>query len=493
MWVSERKHFCLKFCRYRIIKTNILIIGSGIGGCVLARGLAASDCEVTILESGARAHALPYQDECSYVAQDSNLLFTRGSGFGGSTNFWHNGLLRLSPKDFLPKNDQLEWKLPFLDIEQHYEEAETLLTNFRTPILIGEQLDSEMKGFANTKKLFGRNTIRYLVSPINAKVYVENDKNIKTQFDCKEIKLALDGNKIVGVEYYQHGIQVRLACDILVLACGGIGTPALLLGAQNKNSFQNENIGKFLQDHISSTPLRIRFKSTKDIKSFYEKVPGGFTRRGITFYDPASELNHIAYPRLALTFREASHSQELRKKLIAVRHSFLNYRDWFELLKNLDLLIEAASHKFNLSFPTNILNFNMVSEQKNLAKRRVEVIDGRLKIYWDVNLEERESIRTFCAKLVESFSDQVQRVVLSAADSIPFTACAHHSGTMRISDSPNTGVVDSNLKMFDFENVYVCDGSVLPRTGYANTGLTIASLAIRLSKHIGSPSYPLRL
>jgi choline dehydrogenase-like flavoprotein len=178
------------------------------------------------------------------------------------------------------------------------------------------------------------------------------------------------------------------------------------------------------------------------------------------------------------------HSTELRKKLVAVRHSLLSYRDWLGLLKSSDLLIEAASHKFNFNFPTKILSFNIVSEQMNMVSRRIQIDNNQLKLYWDFNARERESVRKFCATLVDAFPGEVQNVIISSAKSIPFTACAHHSGTMRMSSSSLTGVVDSNLKMFGFNNTYVCDGSVLPRTGYANTGLTIASLAIRLARHL---------
>ncbi len=45
-------------------------------------------------------------------------------------------------------------------------------------------------------------------------------------------------------------------------------------------------------------------------------------------------------------------------------------------------------------------------------------------------------------------------------------------------------LVDTNLKLRHFDNVFVCDGSVIQEHSYANTGLTIAQLAFRLAKHI---------
>lgn len=461
---------------------KVIVIGSGIGGCVLSRELLSTAIDITLIEAGSKNSPSPYNDLDAYNNQDSKLMFTRGMGFGGSTNYWHNGLVRISQNDFLNKNNELDWPMPFSEVAHNYDQAEMLLTNFCKPILKNEFTSFKDDDFIINDSHFGSNSIRYISSPVNAKILVQNQ--IKIQFDCKQLKLILADKKVVGIEYYQYGVKVNLACDILVLACGGLGSPALLLSEQNKENFKNKNIGKFLQDHISSTPLRVKFKTIKNIKSFYKKESSGFARKGITFYDSKHELNHIAYPRLALSLRESWHSQELKAKLIAFRHAPLNLKDFLQLLANSDLLLESASHKFNLSFPTKILSFNIVSEQENLASRRIEIIDGRLKICWDVSSKERQSILTFCSKIVESLSGEVQSAILSSPESIPFTACAHHSGTMRMSSNAETGVVDVNLKMFGFDNIYVCDGSVLPRTGYANTGLTIASMAIRLSQYI---------
>ena len=44
----------------------------------------------------------------------------------------------------------------------------------------------------------------------------------------------------------------------------------------------------------------------------------------------------------------------------------------------------------------------------------------------------------------------------------------HHCGTTRMSDSPKYGVVDSNLKLFDAHNVFVCGSSVFPTNGWVN-------------------------
>ena len=56
----------------------------------------------------------------------------------------------------------------------------------------------------------------------------------------------------------------------------------------------------------------------------------------------------------------------------------------------------------------------------------------------------------------------------------------HAGGSMRMSGN-HTGVVDENLRMEAYDNLYVCDISVFPMIPVANPSLTLAALALRLA------------
>jgi len=56
---------------------------------------------------------------------------------------------------------------------------------------------------------------------------------------------------------------------------------------------------------------------------------------------------------------------------------------------------------------------------------------------------------------------------------------AHLMGGAAIGGSPNTGVVDHRLRVFGYDNLWVCDGSVIPANPGVNPSLTIAALAER--------------
>lgn len=67
---------------------------------------------------------------------------------------------------------------------------------------------------------------------------------------------------------------------------------------------------------------------------------------------------------------------------------------------------------------------------------------------------------------------------------------AHEVGTLRMSgetpggEALNDGVVNTDLKFLSYDNLYACDLSVFPSSPAANPTLTLAALAIRLAEHL---------
>lgn len=59
---------------------------------------------------------------------------------------------------------------------------------------------------------------------------------------------------------------------------------------------------------------------------------------------------------------------------------------------------------------------------------------------------------------------------------------AHEVGTLRLGDA--NSVVDADLKFRGYQNLYCCDMSVLPNSPAANPSLTLAALALRLADHL---------
>jgi choline dehydrogenase-like flavoprotein len=73
-------------------------------------------------------------------------------------------------------------------------------------------------------------------------------------------------------------------------------------------------------------------------------------------------------------------------------------------------------------------------------------------------------------------------------------AAGHETGTLRLKrrqaggqDGAEPGwVVDDDLKLRDYQNLYVCDLSIFPVSPAANPSLTLAALAMRLAEHLAT-------
>lgn len=87
--------------------------------------------------------------------------------------------------------------------------------------------------------------------------------------------------------------------------------------------------------------------------------------------------------------------------------------------------------------------------------------------------EARELTRDF-ARIV---GGKPMALITETVTGIPNTA--HILGGCVIADGPESGVVDARQRVFGYENVYICDGSVIPANLGANPSLTIAALAER--------------
>ncbi len=63
-------------------------------------------------------------------------------------------------------------------------------------------------------------------------------------------------------------------------------------------------------------------------------------------------------------------------------------------------------------------------------------------------------------------------------------ATAHCMGGCAMADSPENGVIDSQNRLFGYQNAYVCDGAMLGANLGVNPSLTITALTERAMSFI---------
>jgi hypothetical protein len=107
---------------------------------------------------------------------------------------------------------------------------------------------------------------------------------------------------------------------------------------------------------------------------------------------------------------------------------------------------------------------------------------GRISLSWDISDASVAALDRSLHKLSACLGAELHLPPSGIASRL--WSGAHHAGSCRISLNAETGVVDDDLRVHEQQRIYVCDASVLPSTGASHTGLTIASLAIRLSGHL---------
>jgi choline dehydrogenase-like flavoprotein len=62
----------------------------------------------------------------------------------------------------------------------------------------------------------------------------------------------------------------------------------------------------------------------------------------------------------------------------------------------------------------------------------------------------------------------------------------HQSGTTRMADRPEDGVVDRNLRVWGTSNLHVCSSSVFPTSGQANPTYFTGVFAVRLAQQLAA-------
>ena len=138
----------------------------------------------------------------------------------------------------------------------------------------------------------------------------------------------------------------------------------------------------------------------------------------------------------------------------------------------------------------NVLNIMLEFEADLNEKGKVECESERSEPVVTINRQRLDSdpefskaINDLAAEIRHAFdfpsTDQNQETPRLAG----WGAVAHEVGTMRMDTPHRTGVVDENLKVHGYDNLYVCDLSIFPFSPMANPSLTLTALAMRLGDH----------
>ncbi len=465
---------------------DVIVVGSGAGGGIVAGELAQCGRNVLLLEAGrhltsehfkrweAKAdHDLFWPIRFAPLPGGDVLAFLSGKCVGGSTTIntkvalradahdvdkWHaaTGLTNADGEPFgvdelTPYYDRVENLLGVRERSDWEKSVYTAQAGFRA---LGADLEPvQSYTDANCMRYgsclqgcptdAGKSTMNTYIARALASCPLELRTGVKVERVLVED--TPDGRRAVGVEYVDEGGNRHQArAPIVVAAAGALNTSKLLL----RSGLRNRTIGRYVGLH----PFRLVYGLFDEVQDAHRVYPisahcmqfrhdedGGFLLEASTVMDP------IAF---ATTIRDESGPLWGAPLVDAVR----DYRRWIGVLA-------------------------MVNDENNGSISIDE--NGNERI--EVDFQPSEHVRLEAAM---RFSREV--LLAAGAKRVCWTGIisTHTQGGCRMGDDPTHSAVDRNGESHEVKGLYVGDGALVPRTLSVNPSLTIMALATRLAEHL---------
>lgn len=453
---------------------HCIIIGAGLAGSILAHKVSQF-ASVTVIEGGKKRRP-------PFLVTDTNCPANIdphvGGGIGGSTNLWHNGLINI------PDSNLRTWPVDLIEIKKWL--------NFARPMLGGmprEELEPSYKAMANKFKqlgfdpeLFG-DPLHYPSRRINAWRYLHAGRNARLiKGTVSSVREDMDR---VIVEFDGSSGRKVIEGDCVIISAGGLGTPAILNKSTiNGAPLDTRNVGCFYEDH----PLAFvaEFNAPVEMSylgNFAHESLDGRLRMPLVVHEEGIEFAFFVRP----VFKWATEKKErVRSNLSNLRNNPYSVRNYVKLVSNGGDLIDLLSFKFGMHVKTTRFSLLMVSgiAVNGNVSVHSDSSGGTVFRNWEISSEYVRAADRAIRRIVEKLGGVGSDFEVYTDWASVVQSSAHHSGTARMASCPRDGVCNANNLVFGSNRIYICDGSVIPDSGYANTGLTIAALALRLSNHL---------
>jgi choline dehydrogenase-like flavoprotein len=467
---------------------EVIVVGSGAGGGVVAGELAERGRRVLLLEAGGHYTAADFMRWEARAAHDywwplrfafpagepslGPVTLIGGRCVGGSTTINTKVALRASQRE-LDKWHAASGLIndsggPFSmgDLAPYYDKVERYLG-------VRERTDDwDLKPCVQTAKR-GFEALGATLKPVSA--YTDHNcmqcgsclqgcptnagkSTLNTYIHRNWLKGALtletnafvdrvliEDGEAVGVEYTDAQGQTRTAhAAATVIAAGSLSTPQILM----RSNVPNSNIGKHLGLHpaqfvfgLFDEPQDAHMVApiSGDCLDFAADEDGGFVVEAVTVQDP-----------IGFTVSLCDENGPMwGEPLVATAK---NYRRWVGLL--------------NMSNDDNNASVNLDDNGREFF----------LSDFQPVELARINAAREFSTKVLKAAG--ATQILWSGL------ATTHMQGSCRMGVDPATSVVDTHGQSHEVKRLYVGDSSLHPRTLSVNPSLTIMALACRLAEHL---------
>lgn len=487
---------------------DVLVIGSGAGGGVVAAELAQAGFDVIVVEKGEYLNENQfnsnnllelYQHTLEkggfFLSDDKNLIIGAGSVLGGGTTINYTGLARP------PVHVLQEWA-------EHYQFTDATSPFYQYCLdQVAQQINynkveskTENKNCAlleqGCKKLnysidpYYRNVngcidcsfcylgCRYGAKQDMVKTYLQDafkhGARILVKSYCQKILheqgVAKGASVLVqSQDGKKHDIQIR--AKLVVSAAGSLHTPALLL----RSGLVNPHIGKDLTVHPASLVSSV-------------------------FDEPVNAWHGACMTRVSRQFMDADGSGY--GALIttpAIEPGFISFiHPWISARTHREMMLKFPYSAFFIA-----LARDYYGGQVKLNKQGAPACYYHLHPYDEKHLRQgiaeairiaiaagAKEVRTQNAPLIH-FNPQQDYLpdYLNAIGQIPLNytqslGSAHLMSSCRIAGRPDLGAIKPTGETYEIRNLFVADGSALPTASGVNPMLTILGLAYYIAQQI---------
>lgn len=482
-----------------IIESDIVIVGSGIGGAMVAYSLASRGLNVSLLERGLHMDEALIEsvfNSESFIGHPSIPLIpldfagdiTRSRPVpeveGGLARFYSGVSLRMREKEFE------KWPFDYNEIEPFYSEAEQLMM---------------VAGIPGNDKL----------EPNRSKPYP-----LKLPPVSEFSKKLMDKAQKMGLAPFQHPFVIDF--DPKCIRCNHCNQVPCLYGVKwSPDSFLQKNAHLPMKIYNKTNAIRLNWNKngknrqvesveairsdTKERVVFKAKkfiIAGGalFTPK-VLMLSGASDWNPIIGKylmthclSLVIGFFpfKVSAEKDFHKWWSIADFYFdksgqvrgLIQQDHLTSQKKIFSKIPKILHSIVSKFYYNTCQLLVIAEDEPIIENRVE-LDPTKK---PSGLIIHQSFTKNDLKRRKFLSRQARKIMRRAgailALSVGGKSIYHACGTCRMGTDPSNSATDPNGKVWGFENVYVADASLFPTSSGVNPSLSIAANALRIATKI---------
>ncbi|OQS06117.1 transmembrane protein [Thraustotheca clavata] len=500
------------------LETDVVIVGSGAGGGVVAAELAEAGYRVLVLEKG--KYFNPTQDDfkelssmqkkfengCLVVPEDGSMLFLIGSTFGGGTAINWSASFRL------PNDVREEWatkhNLPYFMSPAYQEAVEAVWKRAGasdahfTHNCSNQVLEDGCTKLGLSVSRIAQNTngaahacgFCTLGCPANEKqssavTWLKDAQAAGAKFiqDCHVTKVTYSADKVAtGIEatVLDGTAKLIVRATTVVAAGGSINTPALLL----RSGLKNKNIGRHLRIHPVSTVHG--FMPSKLVKpwsgSIMTSVSSALANLHGNGYGVRLEVPSSLLGTMATVLPWRSNDDHHRILL-----QYPRMASFIALVRDFDSISKVTiDYKGNPRIHVNIGAKDALSIQEGvIAGAKVLLTQGAVEINTTQHGVPPLQLRTKeeLANPIENPTTQAWIQQVRAQGFVQNSVGlfnAHQMGTCRMSASPSDGVVNPDGETWEIKGLYVADASLFPTASGVNPMITTFSMGYSVAQFI---------